>query len=142
VAIGLLAVLLKGAHAYQLTRASIGEGVSNARVRVFVFDALEPEANRLAIAPTLLWPYVDPVRSVVLIDPGARMWKAADPRWQSITTVILDRDLLARGWGAFARVQVQCGAFVKKGSLGRPSGGAFYLEAYKLQHPPCSPSSN
>jgi hypothetical protein len=140
VALGILALLIKGAHASQLIRSSVAGGVSNRNVAAFVRQSLEPGANQLAVAPTLLWPYVDPTRSVVLIDPGSRAWEPTDPRLQSISMVILDRDFLARGWNAVARAMVQCGAFVKTGSLGQ-RGGDFYLEAYRVAGP-CRAGSN
>jgi hypothetical protein len=142
VALGLLVALLRAGHCYELVRSSVTEGVSNKSLVQFISATLEPGVSRLAIAPTLIWPYVEQTRSVVLIDPGARMWEPTDPRWPSITTVILDRDLMARGWSAFATTMTQCGAFEKKGSLGRSSGGGFYLEAYAVIRPPCIVSSS
>jgi hypothetical protein len=131
--VGLGAAIIKGAHAAELSRASMAAGVSNRSVARFVSDVLNGQGDQLAVAPTFLWPYVPPTRSVVLIDPGSRPWEPTDPRFGSLSAVILDRDFLARGWRSLSRTMVQCGAFVEADSLGVREG--FRLEAYEVNGP-------
>jgi hypothetical protein len=136
VAFGVLLIVIKGAHAYALDRSNIVAGVSNRNVTGFLSNVFESGVAHEAVAPTFLWPYVDPLRSVVLIEPGSRIWEPTDLRWRSVTSVIVDRDLLGRGWDSFAQAMVRCGAFEPKGSIGQRGADIFYLQAYKVNRSP------
>lgn len=136
-AIGVLAVALRFAFAADLIYQHSSAGVSNKNVVRFMTDVLEPNSHHMIIAPTYLWPYVRTTGSVVLIEPGSRLWPAEDERWEFVSKVIVDRDFDQRGWKKFSTRMEQCQSFVKERAVGSPDSNGFFLEAYRVVARPC-----
>lgn len=131
----ILAAAVKGSHALAVARAGLATQVSNAALASFVSKHLDTRDSRVVIAPTLLWPYVDASRSVVLVDPGARSWSLTDERWQFVSALALDEDILGRNWRALTAALVSCGSITRVASFGR-RGSVFYLEVFRLARAP------
>ena len=137
VAIGIIAIALRGAMAVDVGRSHVSSGVSNQNLVRFMADIIEPDSHQTVIAPTFLWPYVGNNGSVVLLEPGARLWHAEDERWPFVSKVIIDQDLSKRGWSAFSARMEQCSSFIKERSVGSPTGDGFFLQSYRIVAKPC-----
>jgi hypothetical protein len=137
IGIGIMTVVLRGALTADVMRSHGDHGVSNHELVQFMADVLEADSPQMVIAPTFLWPYVDQSGSVVLIEPGSRLWHFEDHRWQFVDKVIVDRDLHHRGWSAFAARMERCSAFVRESSVGSPTRNGFFLDTYRVVAKPC-----
>ena len=135
IVIGIMTVVLRGALAANVAQSHGRHGVSNHELVAFMAGVLEPDADHVVIAPTFLWPYIDPSGSVVLIEPGSRLWHVEDHRWPLVNKVIVDRDFHNRGWTAFAARMERCRSFVRESSVGSRSG--FFLDTYRVVAKPC-----
>ena len=137
IAIGITAVVLRGALAANVVRSHAPQGVSNHGLVQFMAGVFEPESHHVVIAPTFLWPYINKGRSVVLVEPGSRLWPVEDQRWQLVTKVIVDRDFRERGWSEFTARMERCSSFVRESSVGSASGNGFFLDTYRVVAKPC-----
>ena len=138
VVIGVIALALRTVLAADMVRSHGQHGISNPNVVQFMADVIDPESHHVVIAPTFLWPYVDKGSSVVMIEPGSRLWHSQDERWQMVSKVIIDRDFRRRGWGEFSAQMERCSSFVRESSVGSSSGEGFFLEAYRVVGKPCN----
>lgn len=139
VIIGVAGAGLRTAKTFDIVLSGLEAGASNRQLGVFLQGLLHPDSDHTVIAPTYLWPYLDHGGSLVLVDPGSRLWTSSDDRWRHIHRVIVDRELSQRGWGEFADAMAQCNAFQKESSFGSADVSSLFLQSYVVKNMPCAP---
>lgn len=132
--------VLRVAHATNTYMAQSRAGVSIKSVEGLMRRTVLGERDQMVIAPTIVWPYIPVDASVVLIDIRSHPWTATSPQWREISTLLVDREFLDKGWRAVIADLEACGAVQEIGSVGSPDNG-YYLRSLRVVKPGCPPDA-
>jgi len=128
---------LRAAHASNTYLSLSRAGVSIASVKALMRRTVSGHPDQMVIAPTIVWPYIPGDASVVLIDVRRAPWPATSPMWRGISTLLVDREFLEKGWGPVMSDLEACGAVEDIGTVGLADRG-YYLRSLRMVRAGCS----